>query len=295
MITENRFLAESIFYVCLNRLLYKQNHFHYKFRSQRFVSGIKTYIFSKPAMRKSVLFFTFLCIFGASFAGLTVKGGKKPVTDQEALDNLSKSVVEHLKKLDGQGKLELVEMQSATYQTVAGTKYEIDAKLKENDTPVDCTIVLWEKPWITDFLKLDVECGEEKRKYSYAAGVDADRRKRSSDVGGIRFGGPFSALSQNDLDSMVSKLGTVFSLLSTQNEDFDYLLKLVESGKSQIVFGSHSIVQVLAASKDHADQNKHCEVDFYENVQSEVTNVSMKCEDNDKTFLYKKTINLKFE
>lgn len=75
-----------------------------------------------------------------------------------------------------------------------------------------------------------------------------------------------------------SVLSTAFSLLSSQNANFDYVSKGIESGKSQAVAGFHSIVQVAVAPKDHPDQIENCEVDMYENTNNEVAEVTMKCE-----------------
>lgn len=295
---QQHFHWHNSFFVCRDHLLYKLNHARCKFMSQRFPERIifqsdkKENRTQKPAMRKIVLFFTFLCIFGKNFANQTVKGGKTPITEKSVLDNLSQEIVESLKKLDGQGKLELIELHSATHQMVAGMEYEIIAKLKENNTPVDCTIVMWGKPWMAKFLKLDIECGEEKRKYSYATDADVDERfRRQTDDYQFDVQGGYSTVSEDGLNNYIPQLSTIFSQLSSQNTDFDsnqFVLKRIVSGKYQVVAGYHSVLQVEVAPKDHPDQVKHCKVDIYENLKIEIEEVNMKCDCIDKTFHYKK-------
>lgn len=232
----------------------------------------------KSTMRKVVLCFTLLSIFGASFAG--IKGGKKSVTDQQALDELTKAVGEHLKKLDGQangGNLELIRLHSATSQTVAGSKFEIVAELNENSSPVNCTIGLWVKPWM-DFVKLDVECGEEIRKYAYASHAESRRKRQIPTLGG------FQDINQDGLNAYFLDISSIFDLLSSQHSDFDVTLKRVVSGKSQVDAGSHAIVNVEAVLRTNADAVKHCEVDLHRNLKGAINRAEVKCEHHDRRF-----------
>lgn len=132
-----------------------------------------------------------LCIFGASFA--QVPGGKQPATDQVKLGEIRQTLSTHLKKLDGQasgGNLELVQTHFVTSQVVAGVLYDIFAEINENKKPVNCTVSLWEKPWM-DFVKLDIECGAENRKYAYASHPDSRRKRQIGTLGGFHEFGQF--------------------------------------------------------------------------------------------------------
>lgn len=232
-------------------------------------------------MKSFVLCLSLLCIFGATFA--QVPGGKRPVTDQAKQDEIRQTLSQHLKKLDGQasgGNLELVQTHYITSQVVAGVLYDVLAEIKENNTPVNCTISLWEKPWM-DFVKLDLECGDEKRKYGYASHPEETRRKRQ--IGG--FGG-FQDMSEAGLNELKPKLATTFTQLSSTHDDFDLTLKHLESGKYQVVAGTIYQVKAKATPKANANEEKLCDVEVLQNLQGVFDQVTVKCEHKDKTFLY---------
>lgn len=234
-------------------------------------------------MRKFVLFLTLFTIFGANFADITAKGDERPVTDQETLADLTKSVGDHLKKLESQGKLELVEILSATHQTVAGSKYKIFAKLNENGTPANCTIKVWQKPWAADFLKFDVVCCENIRKYSFAEGVEAERL-RDDDRFGVN--GDGSVMSQETLNGFIPKITDLFSQFSDDYPDFKYALKRVVRGRP--FDRIHAKFQVEVTLKDHADQTKQCYIIYFENVELKMAQAFMDCEDDKKKYQYEK-------
>lgn len=109
--------------------------------------------------------------------GYNIPGGKFRITDETELNDLVDRVKTHLKKLGDTQKganLKLVRAKSAEYRVATGFIYTLVAEINENDdSKVDCTIELWEKPWL-DYVKLDVECGDEKRKYQYKSREDPD-------------------------------------------------------------------------------------------------------------------------
>lgn len=109
-------------------------------------------------------------------AGYNIPGGRFRITDEKQINDLKQKAVAHLKKLgdtENGPNLELVCVKSAEYQVVAGMIWRLVAKINENKTPTDCKIEIWEKPWL-DFVKLDIECGEEKRKYQWKSREDPD-------------------------------------------------------------------------------------------------------------------------
>lgn len=226
-------------------------------------------------MRKFVLLFlTLFAISSASFAC------KKPVTDPETLDYLAKSIVEHLKKLDSQGKLELVELQSAIHQTTAGSKFVILAKLKENDLPLNCTIAMWEQPWSTDYLKLNVECWNEKRTYSYPR-EDAQQHGQQD----CNRASSFSPMSDEALREFTPKLSNLFvKLKDFYDSEFNYALKRVVSGKDQVWAGMHSILRIEVTRNNHPDQIRVCEGILFENVQLDMIQFYLKCEGKEYSY-----------
>lgn len=237
---------------------------------------------NREKMKSFVLCLSLLGIFGASFA--QVPGGKNPITDEARASEIRQLVSTHLKKLDGQangGNLELVQTHYITSQVVAGVLYDLLAEINENKTPVNCTISLWEKPWM-DFVKLDLECGDEKRKYTYASHPDSRRKRQIGTLGG------FQDLSSDGLKDLKPKLTTTFNHLGSQHDDFDLTLKDLESGEYQVVAGTIYRLKVKATSKANPNEEKLCDVEILENLKSEFDRVTVKCEHKDKTFLYTK-------
>lgn len=105
-----------------------------------------------------------------------IVGGKNPITDEQELSDLVDRVKKNFKQFgdtENGPNLEFIRLKSAEYRVVAGFIYTLDAEINENEVKTDCTIEVWEKPWL-DFVKLDVECGEEKRKYQWKSREDPD-------------------------------------------------------------------------------------------------------------------------
>lgn len=79
------------------------------------------------------------------------------------------------------------------------------------------------------------------------------------------------------------KLSATFDHLKTTKNDFDFTLKRIVSGKSQVVAGSHYIVQVEATNNQA--QVKQCEADILENLHGEFHQVDVKCENKSFQFM----------
>lgn len=223
-------------------------------------------------MNKFALCLVLLSVFG-TFAGLELRGSRRPITDETELSDLTKKVTTHLKKVvtgENAAPLEFGRIHSTTYQLVAGHLYGLFAGFKEKDHPLNCTISLWEKPWIVDFVKLDLECGEEKRKYQFASGQDDRRKKRQ-----IASFGRFSDLSENSAKNLHSKLTAAFDHLKTKKPHFDLTFKRVVSGKSQVVSGFHYRVTVEATNT--ANELKTCEAYILGKLNDEVV-FDLKCD-----------------
>lgn len=166
---------------------------------------------------------------------LKVKGGKKPITDVEQLSDLTKEVTTHLQKLGEQekGTFELIQLHAntATKQVVSGIIYDLLAEIKENDKTSNCSISLWEKP-LENYVKFDLECGDEKRKYQY---ISQDPVTEAPTA--IAFGAP-SNLPSDRLPELHSKILPAFTQLKAENADFKFTLTRVLSATSQVVAGS---------------------------------------------------------
>lgn len=230
-------------------------------------------------MKFFLLCVSLLGIFDICFAEVVelVAGGKNIIQDEKRLHELSQSIREHLRKLSGQaqgGNLELIQLHSATSQLVTGVLYDAFAELRENSVIVNCSISLWEKPW-EKFIKLDVECGKEKRKYAYATQpVDS---KNHQALGG------FQEISNDGLKELFPKLTATFDQLSREHSDFNVSLKRIVNGKYQVVAGSHYVLHVDVAREANVHQ---CEVDILENLQSEFDRVDVACGHHKKVFHY---------
>lgn len=103
------------------------------------------------------------------------------------------------------------------------------AALVENSKEANCSISLSEKP-CEDFVKFDVECGEDK-KYQWTTG---EQRVKRSPQG---LGAP-SLASQKELDDLQPKLVNAFRDWSIAHLDFPYNFQRIISGHSQIVSGT---------------------------------------------------------
>lgn len=91
-------------------------------------------------------------------------GGPKIITDEAELSKLSEKVIPHLATVGSQNnaQLELNVIHSATSQVVSGILYNIEAEMNVNSSPVNCTIKMWEQPWIQNFKNFNMKCGQDK-------------------------------------------------------------------------------------------------------------------------------------
>lgn len=221
-----------------------------------------------------------LCVFGVNAVeeeadyNIPVIGGKIGITDEQKLNDLKNNFTVHLQKLGAQenGSFELIRLHSATYQVVAGILHEGLVEIKENDRLCNCTISLWEKPW-EDFVKLNVECGPEKRKYEYVSGPKTDEPV-TPEI--IAFGG-FSAVAPEKLTDLHAKLTPAFTQLSAEREDFDLTIKRILDAKTQVVAGFRTLANIEATNK--ANEIKKCEVDILEKAGEKSMHVELRCED----------------
>lgn len=119
-------------------------------------------------MKAFTLCFALLCVCGA-ISGATMAGAPRHITDEMELKKLTKKVGHYLMEFNKQGfgaHLELMRTRSATVQVVAGVMYKMMVDMMENQQESQCKIALWEKSW-ENFAKLDIECGNGERKYSF--------------------------------------------------------------------------------------------------------------------------------
>lgn len=226
-----------------------------------------------------VLCLTLLCGMGAS---VSVPGAPKQITDEAKLTELRHNITTHLSKLGAQAngaQLEFVKLHTATSKVVAGILYELFAEINENNKHVNCTISLWEKPW-ENFVKFDIECGEEKRKYQWSSEQESSTDLPPPPPGFGVFGG-FSPLSEKSLQDMHPRLTSSFNEWGKDHEEFDLIVKRVISGKSQVVAGTRYVLTIEAANPK--DEIKTCEADIWEKSWENFFQVKLTC-DNQKNY-----------
>lgn len=95
-------------------------------------------------------------------------------------------------------------------------------------------------------------------------------------------------MNSASLNELQPKLTTTFNHLSSQHDDFDVVLKQIDSGKYQVVAGTRYLLKVKATPKANPNEEKLCDVDILENLKSEFDEVEIKCEHHDKTYRYTK-------
>lgn len=252
-------------------------------------------------MKFFVVCFALVGVLGGSFAEtsepsvaqlpgpLPCFGCPQPISDEQKLADLKQTLSKHLHKLDGQangGNLTLVTIYSATSQVVAGAAYNLYAELKENEVNVNCSVKLWERLWL-DFVKLDLECGAENRKYAYETPLNAAENAESSQKAKRQVPGGYQNLSPDGLNELLPKLAAIFDKLSSQYEDFDVKLERVSGGRYQMVAGKHYIVNVETTQKGNGNAQQ-CEADIFENFKLEFETVKVECGHTKKEFLYEK-------
>lgn len=101
-------------------------------------------------------------------------GGRTEVSP-ETLNELNGKLVESFVQLgDTNGtSLGVKRLFGASKQVVAGVVYEIRCEIETEDGPKNCTVKMWEKPWM-NFRQVDIDCGEKQYQV-----VNDERPKRS--------------------------------------------------------------------------------------------------------------------
>lgn len=220
-------------------------------------------------MWKFALTLTLFAIFSASFAD---------VTDKETLANLTRTVGDYLKKLEGKGKLELIEINSATHQTVAGSKYEMSAKVMENDVPVNCTISILEKPWIPQYVEFNVECGPAPRTYTYESSCDPYSFS-------FMFNGKRPMFEGDALSYFIPKLNNITDDIAP---DFNYTFNRVIMGQTEVWQDgtNYSRLLVEVTPKDHVNQTVECGIIMYEHTKVDLKEYHLNCENDWRRYEY---------
>lgn len=102
-------------------------------------------------------------------------GGPNEVPADQ-LDELNGKLAESFVQLGATNgtSLGVNRLYGASKQVVAGVMYKIRCEIETDDGPRNCTVKLWEKPWM-NFRQVDVDCGEKQYKV-----VNDVRPKRAS-------------------------------------------------------------------------------------------------------------------
>ncbi|XP_050301637.1 uncharacterized protein LOC126739864 [Anthonomus grandis grandis] len=165
---------------------------------------------------------------------------KVPTTSPE-VKKFVKATLQHLDSVsDGENKHKCVDILSATYQIVAGTRYIITAKIgvsecKKDDSkppetcelleePFNCTIDVWSRPWLNSTL-YTTTCGDKEFKFGHGP-TTSQRRKRSLKVSGVLV----QDLSQRAVDYINSrtKMSKEYKLIKiTEAGDFNNTVLII--------------------------------------------------------------------
>lgn len=210
-----------------------------------------------------------------------IPGGPKPITDETELLILTQNISTHLSKVVGDqpNSLEFVKLHSATVQTVAGKLYKMLVEINENNEAVNCTLSMWEKSW-EDFIKFDVECGEEKRKYGWSS-KNIDSVPDVSNPQNIPVFGGFSEMNEDSIKKLHPKLSHSFTELGKVHDDFDFVVvKKILSGKIQTVAGTRYDIKFEAENKNN--EAKVCDAKIWEKTfENNFFQVKATCEEKE--------------
>lgn len=207
-------------------------------------------------------------LFAVCANAVGVPGAPRPLNAEELAD-FTKNVTVHLQKLGAKEngpKLGFVKVNSATFKLVAGSLWEGEVELTDNEQPNTCTVSLWEKPW-ENFVKFNVECGENK-KYQWST---SEQRKKRSPQGFGGFGAP-SPASAETLTQLKPKLTGAFEKWAKSHPEFHLHLVNVLSGTSQVVAGT--VYEVLVEAEENG-QTTQWNAKVLENLQGEITQVTL--------------------
>lgn len=212
-------------------------------------------------------FLLFITLFGG-LVNCGVPGAPRPITDKAELATLASNLTTHLVNVGTNGnKLQFFKLHSASSKVVAGVKYDMIVEIVENDNNVNCTVGMWEKSW-EDFVQLDMECGEEKRKYEYTGNIAKPEI--------IAFGG-FQTLTDDDIKRVHPKLSHSFNEMCKKDNTFKYSLHRIKDGKKQTVAGFRSEMNIEAKNVD--GKTVDCVANMIETLDRKLM-VDITCEAN---------------
>lgn len=103
-----------------------------------------------------------------------------------------------------------------------------------------------------------------------------------------QYPGGFHDMTESQYNEVLPKLRTIFEHLSSTHDDFDVILRRIQSGKAQTIFGARYDVKVETVRKSNANEAGICNVDILENLQGVFDQVDVICQHNGKLFRYTK-------
>lgn len=201
----------------------------------------------------------------------TRTGGFRDI-DEDELNQIRPLLHDSLHELKGQpngAELDLVRIDSARVQVVAGKRYSILAEFQNpsDKSSTNCKVVLWHQPW-SGYRETQFEC-DNANKYKV---IKQGRSKRDTLVGG-----PSSVdaqtlleLRQNISESFVQAAGEGKRSL---------LLKDINGAQKQVVAGILYKVQALVET---ADGQQNCAIDVWLKPWINFRQVSVDCDGGDK-------------
>lgn len=220
-------------------------------------------------MRLKCLIFAIVCEIAIIHCART--GGFRDI-DEDELNQIKPLLHDSLHELKGQpngAELNLVRIDSARVQVVAGKRYNILAEFENpsDKSSTNCKVVLWHQPW-SGYRETQFEC-DNANKYKV---VKQGRSKRDTLVGGP------SAVDADTLQELRKNISESFVQAAGEGKR-SLSLKNINNARKQIVAG---ILYKVEAVVETGDGQKDCSIDVYCKPWIDFRQVSVDCDGEDK-------------
>lgn len=201
-------------------------------------------------MRLKCLIFAIVCEIAIIHCART--GGFRDI-DEDELNQIKPLLHDSLHELKGQpngAELNLVRIDSARVQVVAGKRYNILAEFENpsDKSSTNCKVVLWHQPW-SGYRETQFEC-DNANKYKV---VKQGRSKRDTLVGGP------SAVDADTLQELRKNISESFVQAAGEGKR-SLSLKNINNARKQIVAG---ILYKVEAVVETGDGQKDCSIDVW--------------------------------
>lgn len=227
-----------------------------------------------------LLLIAVLCVTADS--DKAVFGGRKTITNDVELKKLEEKIHDSLTQLSNDNEqnasLQLLRIISASSSTVSGKSYDVEVELNENNVKSNCLMNIWEQPWL-DSQRIEVTCGEPKRKYRLVR--SRQRKRRDSPlIGGLR------DVEADQLPALSSKLIESLDQLRQQENGADLKVRRVLKAQKHVVTGTK---YVIVAELESQNQLKNCTAKIWEKLWEDFQQTDISCEEKNYRVLKSRT------